>query len=168
MARKDEDARDVAAAITGVGPLARQLNQLHTRLWHDQVDRDLTGPQFTVLSLLHTHGDMDQGTLGALAHLDKSTAAPLLDRLRRRGLVELTKDPADRRRKMIRITGGGRTWATDLAPAVLSVNEQILADFSPEEREQFLTLLRRAAQGAPAATDSPADSGHDHQEGDAG
>ncbi|MFE7295979.1 hypothetical protein [Streptomyces sp. NPDC057579] len=54
------------------------------------------------------------------------------------------------------------------APAVLSVNEQILADFSPEEREQFLTLLRRAAQGAPAATDSPADSGHDHQEGDAG
>ncbi|MFF0629143.1 hypothetical protein [Streptomyces sp. NPDC004296] len=48
------------------------------------------------------------------------------------------------------------------------MNEQILADFSPEEREQFLALLRRAVQGAPAATDSPADSGHDHQEGDAG
>ncbi|MGG2461265.1 hypothetical protein ACO0M4_15815 [Streptomyces sp. RGM 3693] len=68
---------------------------------------------------------------------------------------------------MIRITGAGRTWTTGLAPAVLAVNGQILADFSPEEREQFLTLLRRAVEGAPATTDSPAESGHDHQEGDA-
>ncbi|KUL38847.1 MarR family transcriptional regulator [Streptomyces sp. NRRL F-4489] len=149
MTPKQRDAAEVAAAISGVGPLARRLSQVHARLWHEQVDRDLTGPQFTVLSLLHTHGDMDQGTLGALAHLDKSTAAPLLDRLRRRGLVELTKDPADLRRKMIRITGGGREAAVRLAPAILAVNEQILAAFSPEEREQFLTLLRRAVEGVP-------------------
>ncbi|MEE6264356.1 MarR family winged helix-turn-helix transcriptional regulator [Streptomyces diastatochromogenes] len=153
MAQQHGDARDVAAAIGGVGPLARQLNQLHTRLWHEQVDRELTGPQFTVLSLLHTHGHMDQGTLGARARLDKSTAAPLLDRLRRRGLVELAKDPTDRRRKMIRLTDEGRAVAADLAPAVLRVNEQVLADFSPAEREQFLGFLRRAVRGAPTTTE---------------
>ncbi|MER5390351.1 MarR family transcriptional regulator [Saccharopolyspora sp. NPDC002686] len=139
-----EGAADVlTAAISGLGPLARRLNQVHTRLWHEQVDHDLTGPQFTVLSLLNAHGDLDQGTLGALAHLDKSTAAPLLDRLRKRGLVELTKDNADKRRKFARLTSDGRALAQRLAPAVLSVNEQMLSVFSPEERQQFLSLLHR-------------------------
>ncbi|WP_217144488.1 MarR family winged helix-turn-helix transcriptional regulator [Streptomyces sp. AC627_RSS907] len=131
-------------ALGGLGPLARQLNQVHTRLWYEQVHQDLTGPQFTVLSLLDTHGDMDQGTLGARAHLDKSTAAPLLERLRRRGLVHLTRDESDRRRKLVSITEEGRRLAVQLAPAVVAVSEQMLEPFTPEEREQFLCLLRRA------------------------
>ncbi|MEV5200072.1 MarR family winged helix-turn-helix transcriptional regulator [Streptomyces sp. NPDC053720] len=146
MSRENEEPGVRIDAISGVGPLARQLNQAHTRLWHERVDQDLTGPQFTVLTLLHAHGDMDQGTLGSLAHLDKSTTAPLLDRLRRRGLVELAQDAKDRRRKLVRITGSGRELAVRLAPAVVAVNEEMLSPFSPEEREQFLGLLRRAAQ----------------------
>ncbi|MCX4553306.1 MarR family winged helix-turn-helix transcriptional regulator [Streptomyces sp. NBC_01387] len=144
--RADSEAGVLTAAIAGLGPLARQLNQAHTRLWYEQVHQDLTGPQFTVLSLLRTRGDMDQGTLAALAHLDKSTAAPLLDRLRRRGLVEIGRDESDRRRKLVRITGTGRELAVRLAPAVAEVNEQLLAPFTAEERDQFLSLLRRAVQ----------------------
>ncbi|MEL5954385.1 MarR family winged helix-turn-helix transcriptional regulator [Streptomyces sp. CLV115] len=146
MSQENEEPGVRLDAIGGVGPLARQLNQAHARLWYERVDQDLTGPQFTVLTLLHAHGDMDQGTLGSLAHLDKSTTAPLLDRLRRRGLVELAQDEKDRRRKLVRITGSGRELAVRLAPAVVAVNEEMLSPFSPGEREQFLTLLRRAAQ----------------------
>lgn len=94
----------IHAALDGLGPLARQLGQIHTRLWHEQVHQDLTGPQFTVLGLLRTHGPMDQGTLGTLASLDKSTAAPMLERLKRRGLVTITKDDKDRRRKLVTVT----------------------------------------------------------------
>ncbi|MFE2374647.1 MarR family winged helix-turn-helix transcriptional regulator [Streptomyces sp. NPDC059398] len=145
--QNDQDPGDLLTAIGGVGPLARQLNQVHTRLWYEQVHQDLTGPQFTVLSLLQARGAMDQGSLGALASLDKSTAAPLLERLRRRGLVDITKDESDRRRKLVRITGSGRELATSLAPAVAAVSEQMLAHLSPQERDQFLALLRRAVQG---------------------
>ncbi|MFF2509074.1 MarR family winged helix-turn-helix transcriptional regulator [Streptomyces sp. NPDC058067] len=137
----------VHAALDGLGPLVRQLGQLHTRLWHEQVHQDLTGPQFTVLGLLQMHGPMDQGTLGTLASLDKSTAAPLLERLKRRGLVELTKDDKDRRRKLVTITGTGHDLATALASAVVGVSEQILTRFTPAERDQFLALMRRAVQG---------------------
>ncbi|MFF0742938.1 MarR family winged helix-turn-helix transcriptional regulator [Streptomyces sp. NPDC004111] len=146
MAEENAEAGAVLAAIEGIGPLARRLNQAHTRLWYDQVHQDLTGPQFTVLSLLHAHGAMDQGTLGALAHLDKSTAAPLLDRLRRRGLVEFAQDEADRRRKLVSVTDEGRSLAEALAPAVMSVGEQLLDPLSPEEREVFLGLLRRTVR----------------------
>ncbi|MEV0054571.1 MarR family transcriptional regulator [Saccharopolyspora shandongensis] len=139
-------AETLATAIGGLGPLARRLNQVHTRLWHEQVDRDLTGPQFTVLSLLHMHGDLDQGALGGLAHLDKSTAAPLLDRLERRGLVETAKDDADKRRKLVRLTDDGRELAGRLAPAVIAVSDQMLSSLTDEEREQFLALLHRLVQ----------------------
>ncbi|EFF89029.1 MarR family transcriptional regulator [Streptomyces sp. e14] len=150
MAREKPAHPTPLDALAGVGPLARQLNQTHNRLWYERVHQDLTGPQFTVLSLLDAHGDMDQGTLGARARLDKSTAAPLLERLRRRGLLEITRDEGDRRRKLVRITEDGRELAHRLAPAVVEVSERMLAPFSPEERDTFLGLLRRAA-GEPEA-----------------
>ncbi|MFJ9411299.1 MarR family winged helix-turn-helix transcriptional regulator [Streptomyces sp. NPDC101393] len=109
--------------------------------------QDLTGPQFTVLSLLHTRGTMDQGMLATLASLDKSTLAPLLDRLQRRELVDVVKGDSDRRRKLVSITQSGRELATGLAPAVIAVSDQMLAHFTPRERDQFLALLRRAVQG---------------------
>ncbi|WP_306319596.1 MULTISPECIES: MarR family winged helix-turn-helix transcriptional regulator [unclassified Streptomyces] len=140
---KSTHAEALEAALDGLGPLARQLNQLHTRLWYEQVHQDLTGPQFTVLSLLELHGDMDQGTLGAAAHLDKSTAAPLLERLRGRGLLEIEKDERDRRRKLVRITDGGRRLVARLAPGVIDVSDQLLEGLSTGEREEFLRLLRR-------------------------
>lgn len=149
MASDPDVGEMLAAAIGGLGPLARRLNQLHTRLWYEQVDQDLTGPQFTVLSLLEIHGDLDQGTLGSLAHLDKSTTAPLLDRLRRRGLVEITKDDADKRRKRVRLTAEGREAAQQLGRSVISVSDQMLAALDAEEREQFLALLHRVLQDAP-------------------
>lgn len=60
--------------------------------------------------------------------------------------MELAQDEKDRRRKLVRITGSGRELAVGLAPAVVAVNEEMLSPFSPGEREQFLGLLRRAAQ----------------------
>ncbi|GHH77796.1 hypothetical protein GCM10018793_26750 [Streptomyces sulfonofaciens] len=144
MSRQDPPHCAPLDAVQGVGPLARRLNQIHTRLWYERVHQDLTGPQFTVLALLDAHGDMDQGTLGALAHLDKSTAAPLLERLNRRGLVSITRDASDRRRKVVHITEEGRELIVRLAPAAVAVSEQILALFSTEEHDQLLDLLRRA------------------------
>ncbi|MGP3776937.1 MarR family winged helix-turn-helix transcriptional regulator [Streptomyces sp. SDT5-1] len=145
MSRKSAHAQSLEAALDGVGPLARQLNQLHTRLWYEQVHQDLTGPQFTVLSLLDLHGDMDQGTLGALAHLDKSTAAPLLERLRRRELLDIEKDERDRRRKVVRITEAGRRLVTRLAPGVTDVSDQLLEVLPADERAEFLRMLRVVA-----------------------
>lgn len=154
----EADRSTLAASIAGIGPLVRQLSQAYTRLWHERVHQDLTGPQYTVLSLLGIHGPMDQGTLGALANLDKSTAAPLLDRLSRRGLVEIGKDEFDRRRKLVRITPDGLEWARRLAPAVVEANEEFLAHFSPDERDQFLGLARRAVEDARSGN-APGSSG---------
>jgi DNA-binding MarR family transcriptional regulator len=139
---RSQDPR-MLAAITGPSHLARRFNQLNTRLWQEAVGDELTGPQFTVLGVLNLEGPLDQGTLGQHSRLDKSTVAPLVERLRQRGLVEIARDSADRRRKVLRITDQGRELAIRLTPTALEVGEAMLAPLDPEERELFLGLLRR-------------------------
>ncbi|MFZ3562624.1 winged helix DNA-binding protein [Streptomyces sp. BH055] len=71
------------------------------------------------------------------------TAAPLLERLRRRGLLDLEKDDRDRRRKLVRITESGRHLVARLTPGVTDVSDQLLDVLTAEEREEFLRMPRR-------------------------
>jgi DNA-binding MarR family transcriptional regulator len=144
MAQETSHTAAMQRALGGVGPLARRLHQAHTRLWHENVHSELTGPQYTVLSLLHLRGEMDQSTIGALASLDKSTAAPLLARLEQRGLVDITTSTEDRRRKVVSITEDGHELIVRLASAAAGVADRMLAAFTTEEATQFLSLLQRA------------------------
>ncbi|MFD0921380.1 MarR family winged helix-turn-helix transcriptional regulator [Saccharopolyspora rosea] len=146
-----ETGDSVLAAISGLGHLSRRLTQLHTRLWQELVDREVTGPQFTVLGLLHLRGVMDQGTLGELAYLDKSTIAPVLNRLLQRQLIEVTRDDNDRRRKLVAVTDPGRDVVRRLTPAVLAVNDRMLAPLPADDRERFLASLERILQGSTEA-----------------
>ncbi|WP_284986779.1 MarR family transcriptional regulator [Arthrobacter sp. fls2-241-R2A-172] len=135
---------DIAETIAGAGPLSRQLNQLYTRFWHEVMsDFDVTGPQYTALVLLVLHGPIDQGTLGGLASLDKSTAAPLLARLRDRELVAIERDSADKRRKVLCVTDRGRAVVADMAPLVTRVESRMLGNLSSGEGAAFLALARR-------------------------
>jgi DNA-binding MarR family transcriptional regulator len=133
----------MAAVSRGPGHLSRRLFQLHGRLWQQTVGDEVTGPQFTALGVLHVDGPMDQRSLGERARLDKSTTTPLLERLARRGLVEITRDAADRRRKLLQITPAGTRLLARVAPKAVEVGEQMLAPLDAGEREQLLALLER-------------------------
>lgn len=136
----DEIRALVRQGTSGAGHIIRRLFQYRTRLWQETVPGDLTGPQFTVLGVLFRHGSMDQRTLGQHAALDKSTAAPVLERLRARGLIAITRDPADARRKLLDLTPDGRELVTEAAPFAAEVEERLLAALSPAERDEFFRL----------------------------
>jgi DNA-binding MarR family transcriptional regulator len=139
--RADDEIRAlVRQGTSGAGHVIRRLFQYRTRLWQETVPGDLTGPQFTVLGVLFRHGSMDQRTLGRHAALDKSTAAPVLERLRTRGLIAITRDPADARRKLLDLTPDGRELVTEAAPFAAEVEERLLAALSPAERDEFFRL----------------------------
>jgi DNA-binding MarR family transcriptional regulator len=86
---------------------------------------------------------MDQGTLGQHAGLDKSTAAPIVERLRGRGLLVITRDTADARRKLLDLTPEGRQLVMRTAPFAADVDEQLLAALTVAEREEFARLVDR-------------------------
>jgi DNA-binding MarR family transcriptional regulator len=137
----------VHQGTSGAGHIIRRLFQLRTRLWQETVPCDLTGPQFTVLGTLYMHGSMDQGTLGQHAGLDKSTAAPIVERLRGRGLLVITRDTADARRKLLDLTPEGRQLVMRTAPFAADVDEQLLAALTAADREEFARLADRVLTG---------------------
>lgn len=133
----------VVRGTTGAGNVIRRLFQQRTRLWQQTLPDDITGPQFTVLGVLYLRGAMDQRTLGHHASLDKSTAAPIVERLRARGLLTVERDTADARRKVLALTPAGREAVAHLAPYAARVEDLLLGDLSPAERDQFFRLAHR-------------------------
>ena len=68
----------------------------------------VTGAQLALLRIIE---EIRSTTLAALRErlvLHPATLGQLIDRLARRGLVELAADPEDRRRRLVRLTDGGR------------------------------------------------------------
>jgi DNA-binding MarR family transcriptional regulator len=148
----EEAARTlVRQGTSGAGHVIRRLFQLRSRLWQETVPYDLTGPQYTVLGALFLNGRMDQGTLGQHAGLDKSTAAPIIERLRGRGLLVTTRDTADARRKLLDLTPEGRRTVVRMAPFAVEVDERLLSALTADERAEFARLASLVIGGEPPA-----------------
>ncbi len=86
--------------------------------------------------------------------LSHPTVSGILSRLEQKGFIELRTDPSDRRCKRVYVLPKGRA-CHDLMHQTIQQNEKrIVEGFTPEEQEQFGTLLQRAITnmgGSPCA-----------------
>ncbi|MCC5860180.1 MAG: winged helix-turn-helix transcriptional regulator [Ectothiorhodospiraceae bacterium] len=75
----------------------------------DEVFRplNLTNGQFSLLMALNRPEPPTVSEVAALLAMDRTTLTALLKPLERRGLIQANPDPADRRRRRIRLTGAG-------------------------------------------------------------
>ena len=95
----------------------------------------LTYTQYIAMMILWEHGDMTEGELGRIIHLDSGTLAPLLKRLEKQGLITRNR-PADNERKLLlRLTAEGRKLkeAAKKVPAAMK-------NCIPLEEEELLRL----------------------------
>jgi DNA-binding MarR family transcriptional regulator len=124
--------------------LIRRAFQHVTACWTASLPTELTTPQFAILDvLLRADGPIDQATIGEHLGLDSSTVSYLIKRLQSDGQVEAVMDPQNRRRRLISLTSQGRHVVIDASSYAHAAEEAVLARLNPEEREQFLALLRR-------------------------
>jgi DNA-binding MarR family transcriptional regulator len=72
---------------------------------------------------------------------DPGNLVALLNDLEERGLAERQRDPADRRRHIVRITPRGNARLAEADDALADAEEQILASLSERQREQLRSLL---------------------------
>jgi len=68
----------------------------------------LTNGQFSLLMSLNRPQPASRSSVAALLGLDSSTLTAALKPLERRGLVQITSDPTDRRNKRLALTAEGR------------------------------------------------------------
>lgn len=93
----------------------------------------LTYPQYLAMLVLWQHEPQTVGELGARLYLDSSTLTPLLKRMEAAGLVTRTRDPADERRVIVRLTDQGRA----LRARARHVPKTVSGDCKPEEIDEL-------------------------------
>jgi DNA-binding MarR family transcriptional regulator len=106
---------------------------------------NLGAQEFIVLKQLQALGSCSQGELADALGIDYSNLAGVTGGLYKRGLIERSRDSADRRRYVVELTAEGHQLLVDADQAIGSVEEDMLAALGDEERAQLWDLLRRMA-----------------------
>ena len=105
----------------------------------------ITSGQFSLLMSLNRPEPPNLGSVAALLAMDRTTLTANLKPLERRGLVETTLDPRDRRARLLRLTPTGQAVLAEAVPIWKDVHaaiEKTLSD--PDHLRSQLNLLSRS------------------------
>ncbi len=132
--------------IAGYGWYIKRIdNALEKEANQNLQSLNLTMQQNRVLILL-AHAEQHTLSLKALEEhfgAAQSTVAGLVSRLEKKGLIEAVSAPADRRIKLVRLTGEGLALHQRGRQGVIESEARLTAHLSPEEREVFLHCLKK-------------------------
>lgn len=115
---------------------------------------DVSVSQCYALQALVERGGMTLNDLAAHLYLDKSTASRVVDALERKGYVERSPHPDDRRALVLAATEAGRELHRRIQRDLLAEEESLLAGFDPEIRRAMTQLLARLARAAAARVEA--------------
>lgn len=105
----------------------------------------LSGPQLLMLKELAASGGCTVGGLAERVRLSQATVTEILVRLQRRGLVDRSRSPVDRRCVLNSLTAAGRQTLQQAPPLLQEAFTERLARLQPWEQNQLLASLQRLA-----------------------
>ena len=107
--------------------------------------------EFVMLAHLREDNPIPQQELGEMLCIDANNLVLLLNELESRGFAYRRRDPADRRRHLVEITDGGLAAFENAERGIESVEDDVLAALTSQERVDLQGLLMKAIDGAPGA-----------------
>ena len=123
------------------GHLIRRAHQLAVGMFHETHGRQITPVQYAILRTLQNAPGIDQVTLADRVALDTSTTADIAARLDAKGWI--VRELLPRRQRALRLTAEGESILADMVPRIVPMYEQLLDALAPQERADFLHLLRK-------------------------
>jgi DNA-binding MarR family transcriptional regulator len=130
----------------GLIALLIQINKaLHRRTSEELLGMRLKS--FLLLGYVRDRGAVSQQELETGLLMDANSVVLLLNETEAAGFSVRRRDPADRRRHMVELTAAGRVAVERAEKARESIEDEVLADVSPEERDALKKLLRMVLDG---------------------
>jgi DNA-binding MarR family transcriptional regulator len=115
---------------------ARRANDAVARPW-----------RFAILVLIDANPGVMQGDLAAAIRRKTSTLTPALNELVRRGYVNRRRLKTDQRAYALSLTPRGREAMLELKASAVAHEREVDRLVGPENRAEFIRILRRIAQG---------------------
>jgi DNA-binding MarR family transcriptional regulator len=132
----------------GVTVLLTQLS----RVVYRRTPEELLGmrmKEFVMLAHLREHNPIPQQELGEMLCIDANNLVLLLNELELKKFALRRRDPADRRRHLVEITDEGLRSFENAEKGIESVEDDVLASLTSQERIELQVLLSRALEGVP-------------------
>ena len=104
----------------------------------------LSPGQPKILRGLTVHGPCSQRELADICDVDPSAVCRLLDGMERGGFLTRSPSQTDRRAGLVALTDKGREAFTAWENQCRALENQMLRDFTAEEREELAAYLERA------------------------
>jgi DNA-binding MarR family transcriptional regulator len=149
---KREDRRTEQGLVS----LVTQLN----KAIHRRSTEELLGMRvkpYIALGFIRDHPGVSQQELEAAMFMDANGVVLLLNELESARYLVRRRDPQDRRRHIVELTTTGRHALERADKARETLDEEVLAVLSPEERATLRTLMWRVLEGLQQPT--PASAG---------
>lgn len=126
------------------GYLANHMARLFAKRLAEQIrDLGLVPGQFPALVELWRKDGQTQKMLVQTLDVEQATIANTLARMERDGFVRREIDPSDGRSRHIHLTPKARQIEEVAKATAMRINEEALSALTPEEREQFIVLMRK-------------------------
>ncbi len=122
---------------------------------------NLSVPDYTTLSVLERRPGLSNAQLSRRALITPQSMFEVLASLERRGLVEREVDPQHGRIRLAALTPSGRATLRKAAPSIAQMQEEMLADVPPHERDTvlrgILSAMQRLSAGLEGDPGQPAE-----------
>ena len=109
-------------------------------------EKDLTLPEWRSLVALYARGELSNTEVAELTGLDAMSVSRALDRLNRNGRVERSRDPADGRRQINRMTTAGKTVYRAVVKLARQRQDAMIDGLSAQEVRVFHQTLARIVE----------------------
>ena len=115
---------------------------------------DLSITQCHALEVLSMRGGLSLNEVAAELYLDKSTTSRVVAALERKGYVERTEHPEDRRAILLQVTGAGQALYKRIHSAIIEQEKGLRTDFDSGTRQSMTKLIHRLAAAAAARVEA--------------
>jgi len=126
-----------------VGHILRLASQRHAAIFQANSINDLTPTQFAAVVQLAQMGECSQNRLGRMTAMDVATIKGVVDRLSKKGFVQLRRDESDKRRTLISLTAKAQALVGELHQIGAEISAKTLQPLTASEQRNFLRLLRK-------------------------
>lgn len=126
--------------------LSNRISRAVARLYEDRFDLKL--PEWRVMAVVGRRPNMTATEIVEFTAMDKVAISRAVKRLVDMGRVCVIGDPNDARRQRLSLSAEGRAIYDQIVPLAISVEAQLLADLTPEDRAALDRLIVRLGEAA--------------------
>lgn len=119
---------------------------MHIYIFKELQPYNIGKGQFIFLMTLINKDGISQEELSNVLNIDKGTTAKALKKLESQEYIERKQDPEDKRAYKVYITEKAKSIKPVLDRIKKNITEVLASDFTPEERDMTLDLLKRMAE----------------------